>query len=142
MRINGTNRLNLFRDEMDQLVDSFFNQPIHQVAPAYPALNVWEDDDNLYAEAELPGLRMENLELQVQGNELVIKGERKNQNDEGTTYHRRERGVGTFSRLVRLPVDVDAENVEATLRHGVLTVTLPKAAAAKPRKIEVKALSS
>ena len=104
----------------------------------FPALNVWEDDQSLYAEAEIPGLRMDEVEVSVQGDELTIKGERKDTEREGATYHRRERGAGSFSRVLHLPIEVDAEKVQAALRDGVLTVTLPKAQAALPRKIEVK----
>jgi HSP20 family protein len=105
---------------------------------AFPALNVWEDDHNLYAEAELPGLKMEDLEILACGNELTIKGERKDCQKDGVTYHRRERGVGSFSRVIRLPVPIDANKVEASLKAGVLTVTLPKAQEARPWKIQVK----
>jgi HSP20 family protein len=75
----------------------------------------------------------------VVGNELVIQGRRMDLDEEGVSYHRRERGVGEFKRVLRLPVEVDADKVEATLHDGVLLVKLPKAAAAKPRKIQVAA---
>ncbi|NIR42796.1 MAG: Hsp20/alpha crystallin family protein [Gemmatimonadetes bacterium] len=104
----------------------------------YPAVNVWEEDDVLRAEAEVPGLKMEQLEILVQGDELTLKGEREMENREEVTYHRRERGFGSFSSVVRLPVEIDVDNVEARLEDGVLTVTLPKAPSARPRKIEVK----
>lgn len=108
---------------------------------SFPAVNIWEHEEVLFAEAEVPGLKMEDLEILVTGNELTIKGERADEMQEGVTYHRRERGTGSFSGVVRLPVDVDANKVEARLENGVLTIMLPKAASAKPRKIEVKALS-
>ncbi len=108
----------------------------------FPAVNVWEDEEKLYAEAEVPGLKMEDLEILVKGNELTIKGERKSVEQEGVRYQRRERGKGSFCGVVRLPVDVDTDNVEAHLENGVLTVNLPKAVSARPRKIEVKALKS
>lgn len=108
---------------------------------SFPAVIIWENEEVLFAEAEVPGLKMEDLEILVTGNELTIKGERGGENREGVTYHRRERGTGTFSGVVRLPVDVDAHKVEARLENGVLTIVLPKAASAKPRKIEVNAIS-
>jgi len=107
----------------------------------FPAVNVWENEEVLFAEAEVPGLKMDDLEILVAGNELTIKGERGDGEQEGVTYHRRERGTGTFSGVVRLPVEVDVSKVEARLENGVLTIMLPKAASAKPRKISVKALS-
>lgn len=107
----------------------------------FPALNVWEGEDELYAEAEVPGLRMEDLEILVQGSELTIRGERTVEELEGVKYHRRERGTGSFHGMVRLPVEVDVEKIEARLENGVLTIVMPKAARARPRKIEVKTAS-
>lgn len=140
------------RGEMDRLFDEVFGDyfgrdwltgewPFRLAGGTMPALNLWEDEANLYAELEVPGLKMEDLELTVTGNELTIRGEREAFEQEGVTQHRREREVGHFSRVIRLPVDVDADKVEATLKHGVLTITLPKAQSARPRKIEVKALT-
>ncbi len=108
---------------------------------SFPAVNVLEDEERLQVEAEVPGLRMDDLELLVKGNELTIKGERQDVEQEGVTYHRRERGTGSFCGVVRLPVDVDADKVEARLENGVLTIILPKASSARPRKIEVRARS-
>jgi len=106
---------------------------------AYPALNVWEDASNLYAQAELPGLKLSDLEIFVTaGNQLTIKGQRSQPDVENGVWHRQERGFGAFARLVTLPVQVDADRVEAKFMNGVLTVTMPKTAAAKPRKIAVK----
>lgn len=106
---------------------------------SYPALNVWEDDDNLYAEAELPGLSLDELEIYITGSQLTIKGERRPPEQEGGTWHRQERLYGKFSRMVELPGEVDNDKVRAEFRHGVLSLTLPKSEAVKPRRIEVKA---
>ncbi len=106
-------------------------------AAGSPRLNVWEEGDVYFAEAEVPGLKSEDLELSVVGNELTIKGRRDTASEEGTTFHRRERGFGEFVRAIKLPVEVDSAQVSATLVNGVLTVRLPKAEAAKPRKISV-----
>lgn len=127
----------LVRREMSELFDSVFNG--HEArARTFPALNIWEEGDHLFAEAELPGLGMEDIELFVVGSELTIKGQRKPMAEENANYHRRERGVGEFCRTVTLPVEIDADKVEATLKNGVLTVKLPKAEAARPRKISVR----
>ena len=138
------------RSELDRVFNDVFGDSMSNRSnlgrgfgsePSFPAVNVWEDEEGLYAEAEVPGLRMEDLEILVKGNELTVKGERKNGEQEGVTYHRRERGVGPFCSVVRLPVDVHVDGVEAQLDGGVLTITLPKAPSARPRKIEVKAVS-
>jgi len=143
LRVNGSHSINRLRSVMDRLFDSAFEgypQLTRDVwfAPTFPTVNVWEDTDNVYAEAELPGLKLDDIELLVMGDELTIKGERKDVCEDEVSYHRKERDAGYFNRVFRLPVGVDAEKVEATLRDGVLTVTMPKADEAKPRKIEVK----
>jgi len=110
---------------------------------AFPALNVWEDADNVFVEAELRGVAMENIEINVVGSELSIKGSRQAQKtttgNGNVTYHRQERAAGEFSRFLTLPEAIDADKVEAVLKNGVLTVKLPKAEAAKPRRIQVNA---
>jgi HSP20 family protein len=107
---------------------------------AYPPLNVWEEGDALYVEAELPGLNLKELEIYVTGNnQLTIKGERKWQVPEKTIRHRQERGVGTFSRSLTLPFAVDADKVDARFENGVLRIKLTKHESARPRKINVKA---
>ena len=109
------------------------------LAAAHPALNVWEDEGHLYVEAELPGMELDDLEIYVTGgDQLTLKGERKQPSFENGVWHRQERGFGTFVRTVTLPAHVDADKVEGRFTNGVLTVTLPKAEAARPRKIAVK----
>ena len=144
LRRNGLQTFNRLRNEMDQLFDDCF-QPVSVFGPfaapwerVFPALNVWEDEQNLFAEAEVPGLSMEDVELTVVGNELTIQGKRSQDEREGVTFHRRERVVGTFTRTLRFPIEIDAEKVTAVLEQGVLTITLPKVEAAKSRRIEVK----
>ena len=143
-RVSQPQPLTRLREGVDQLFNEVFENRSSR-APfgtfgrqAVPALNVWEDDKNLYAEAEIPGQTLDEIELYVVGNELTVKGGRRDAEQEGVTYHRRERGVGPFSRVLRLPVEIDAEKVKATLHDGVLGITLPKAQAVLPRRIEVK----
>jgi len=130
--------------EMDRLFDSMLStQPLGFV-PAirtqwtYPALNVWEDDDNFYAEAELPGMTMDDIEVFVTDDELTVKGARNVDVPEGARPLRRERAIGTFARTVQIPSPIDAEHVDAKLLHGVLAITMPKAAQSKPRRISVQ----
>lgn len=104
----------------------------------WPPVNLWEEGDRLMVEAEVPGLSMQDLEIFVVGDELTIKGTRKPAGNTEATCHRCERGVGEFARVMTLPMPVDAEKVEAFLKNGILTVVLPKAEVAKPRKITVK----
>lgn len=129
------------RQELDNLFDGFFGRDLgglfRGVRP-YPALNVWEDDEKLYAEAEVPGMGMDNLEILIRGNELTVKGHRQPAEGNDFVYHRRERGTGEFSRHLTLPAEVDADRVEAALKDGVLTIVMPKSEKARARKITVK----
>jgi HSP20 family protein len=145
LRRNGFHPIHQLRDQMDRLVSDFFGPMTGTYSPrtagrqGFPALNVWEYGDHLYAEAEVPGLKSEDLDVTVVGGDLTLRGRRGEEAGEGTAYHRRERGVGEFNRVVRLPIEVDADRVEATLKDGVLLVKLPKAESAKPKKIKVSA---
>src|SRR5262249_16240756 len=107
---------------------------------AYPAVNVWEDAENVYVEAELPGLDLKDLAIYVTGgNQLTIKGEPKPQVPEKGAWHRQEGARAAFSRTLTLPVSVDADKVDARFENGVLLIKLAKHESAKPRKITVKA---
>lgn len=106
----------------------------------HPAINVWFDENNFYAEADLPDLNLESLDVSItDGNQLSIQGERKAPEISGAVWVRQERPYGQFTRVLELPSVVDADRVEARYEHGVLKITLPKSAAAKPRKINVTA---
>ncbi|MCP4589719.1 MAG: Hsp20/alpha crystallin family protein [bacterium] len=143
MLFRETNRTTPLGD-ICQEMDRFFNRfsgGMARTAPCrqgvFPALNVWEDAECYYAEAEIPGVADSALEITVSGDVLTLEGRRTAPEDEGRTYHRRERGVGEFTRTVTLPAEVDADQVEAAIAKGVLTVKLPKAEATKARKIVV-----
>lgn len=138
-RILGVPPLLEMRRELERVFENAFgNEAVPMRTRPFPALNAWEDGDRMMVEAEIPGLGMEDLELMIQGDELTIKGRRPPMQGENLTYHRRERGTGEFARFVTLPVEVDAERVEAAIKDGVLTIVLPKAERAKARKIAVK----
>jgi HSP20 family protein len=135
--------LTTLRGAVSKLFDEFTygtEEPWFRTTPSFPALNVWEDNDNLYVEAEIPGVKPEDIEASAIGRELTIHGRRQPAQDPNLTYHRQERGTGEFTRVLELPVEVDTENVQAGLKDGILTVTLPKSRSAKARKIEVKAI--
>lgn len=132
--------LNRLQDEMNRLFSRWAVNGPAAVAGTYPPVNLWEDDDNLYLEAELPGLELEQMELYVSGgNQLTLKGERKPPQKEGGTWHRQERGHGEFHRVIELPCEVESDQVAAEFSQGVLKVTMPKSPERRPRRIEVKA---
>jgi HSP20 family protein len=119
-----TNRLDWLRDEIDP---SF-----------YPPLNAWEEGDAVKVEVEIPGVKIEEVEVSFDNGELTLKGEKKFEGNESATLHRRERLYGSFTRTLQMPWEVMADKISAELKDGILTVTLPKAEAAKPRKVAVK----
>jgi len=133
--------VNRLQEEMNRLFDRWGVSGARMFSrhAVYPALNIWDDEDNLYVEAELPGLELADLEIYVTGeNQLSLRGERKVPTLEKGAWHRQERGYGSFSRLIELPYAVKADQVTAEFRHGVLNIVLPKREEVKPRKIEIK----
>jgi HSP20 family protein len=107
-------------------------------ADSFPPVNVWEDHDHLYVEAELPGCEQPDLELLVHGRRLTIQGRRHQPPQDKGVWHRQERGYGTFSRSLDLPAPVDPDQIEADLRSGILMIRLAKHAEVRPRRIVVK----
>jgi len=104
-----------------------------------PALDLYQNNDNIVAMVELPGMRKEDIEISLHEGALTIAGERKSESSNGEKAERTERYIGKFRRSITLPTRVDANKVSATYRDGILTVTLPKAEEAKPKQIQVKA---
>lgn len=124
------------RREMNRLLAT---APAGRMA-AYPALNIWANEDGALVTAELPGVDPEAIDISVVDDTLTLKGNREPEEPaEEQTYHRRERGYGAFSRALQLPFAVEADTVEATFEKGVLQINLPRAEADKPKKITVKA---
>jgi HSP20 family protein len=120
-------------------VESKFFGGRNRQADFAPPVDVHEDQDSLVLRAELPGVRREDIDIQVDGNVLTLKGERKLEAEqEGRRYHRIERSFGSFVRQFQLPSNVDSTAIDAQLSDGILTLRLPKKAELKARKIEVK----
>jgi HSP20 family protein len=104
----------------------------------FPPINVWEAGDDYQIEADIPGLRLEDVEVLVRDREVTLKGDRKAPVAEGKTWLNRERPEGSFHRTITLPAPVEAAQVEASLVNGVLTVRLPKSESVRPRRIAVQ----
>ncbi|MEF8822963.1 MAG: Hsp20/alpha crystallin family protein, partial [Desulfohalobiaceae bacterium] len=104
----------------------------------YPAVNISEDDRNITVEAELPGMDSKDIDISLQNNMLVLQGEKKfeDERNEGN-YQRIERSYGAFSRTIPLSSSVDEDNVKASFKNGILTVTLPKQEKAQGKKIAI-----
>lgn len=133
------NQLQQFQDEMNRLFDRWGNGS-SMASLRFPALNVWEEGEEVFVEAELPGLDLKDVEIYVSsGNQLTIKGEQKACLPDKGVWHRQERTFGSFTRSLSLPFAVDADKVDAHLENGVLHIRLTKHESARPRKIPVKA---
>jgi HSP20 family protein len=136
------NELASLRHGMDDLFDSFFrglDRPFAG-ARAWPAIDVAEKDDAFVVRAEVPGCKPEEIDISVYGNTLTISGEKKETNEGSHDgFYHVETSSGSFRRDVVLPADVDEDKIEAVSRHGVLTITLPKAARSKTVKVKVQA---
>lgn len=132
--------LSRLQDEVNRLFESHFGRrAVASRTGVFPAVNVSEDHDNVYAIAELPGVEAKDIDITVEEDSVIIKGVRKIEPvGEEVSYHRREREEGAFNRKISLPTRITAEKVSAETTDGVLTVVLPKAEEVKPRKIEIK----
>jgi HSP20 family protein len=103
-----------------------------------PPVDIFEQDGNIVLKAEIPGIEPKDVELRVENNVLTIKGERKLENEvKRESYHRVERAYGVFTRQFTLPTTVDAENIKAEYKDGMLKVSLPKREEAKPKQISI-----
>lgn len=118
-----------------------FDGPSHAKETAWnPSVDVAEDQEKIVLSADLPGVDEKSLDIQVEEHVLTLKGERKLERTQPQApdfYRRYERVSGTFSRAFRLPETVDAERIGASLKDGILTVTLPKRPEAQPQKIKI-----
>ena len=146
--LSPLNRVANFRDEVDNLFNLAFGRlngltgeadPHSQFLEGwFPAVDVYEDKDNLQVRAELPGMKKEDIEISLHEGFLTLSGERKGQEkQEGAETYRSERWLGRFHRTISLPYSVVADKIKATYADGILTVTLPKAEEAKPKQIPV-----
>ena len=107
--------------------------------PWVPALDVRETEDRFEVTVDLPGMDPEKVNVTFEDGMLTITGQREFSNeDRGAQYHRIERSFGTFARSIRLPRTADVDKIEASFDKGVLSVSVPKVEAAKPRQIEVR----
>ena len=110
----------------------------HDFAGVFPAVNIYDDGDAFMIRAELPGLDKAKLDITTKGNRVSIRGERSCAQKGGeVAFHRREREMGTFHRVVNLPEHVEPAKTTATYRNGILEVICPRAEAAKAHRVEI-----
>jgi HSP20 family protein len=144
-RWEPTRELTNLRTEMDRLFRDWLGGRGAQVTTAggwAPALDVEETDDAYELHVELPGVKPEDLEVSLDEGVLTISGERKFYDEKSSEgFHRIERSYGRFHRAVRLPGQVEADQIQANFRDGILEIRVPKAPESKPHRIQVKAES-
>jgi HSP20 family protein len=129
-----------FSHEVDRLFDAFFGQSDRTGRRWVPAMDLVEAGDHFVLKADLPGLKDEDVKIEVQDGTLTISGERKAEHEASESgWYRIERSFGTFSRSLTLPEHVDASAISASFHDGVLDLRIPKPEERKPQRIEIAA---
>jgi HSP20 family protein len=129
------------RESMDRLFEDFFSRRPRQAGPLVwqPAVEISETETEIIVKAELPGIDPKNVEVNVTGDVLTIKGEAKaEQEDKRRNYYRRELRYGSFQRMIALPIEVKGDETKATFRHGILEIKVPKAERVRPKAVKVE----
>jgi len=129
------------REAMDRLFDDAFTRPLSlRDGWSVPAIDMYQTDDEIVVKAALPGIKADEVQINITGEVLSLKGEMKHEEEKKEkAWHIREQRWGAFERSVILPTDVVADKAKADFEHGILTITLPKAEEVKPKTITVKA---
>ncbi len=132
------------REAMDRLFDDAFTRPLNLRDGGWsaPAIDMYQTDDDVVVKAALPGFKSDEVQINVTGDMLTLKGEMKHEEDtqdKDKAWHIREQRWSSFERSITLPTDVKADKASADFEDGILTITLPKAEEVKPKTITVKA---
>ena len=129
------------REAMDRLFDDAFTRPLSLSGNNWsiPAVDMYQTDNEVVVKAALPGIKADEVQINVTGEVLTLKGETKQENEtKEKAYHIREQRWGTFERSIVLPTEVVADKAKADFENGILTITLPKAEEVKPKTISIK----
>ena len=129
------------REAMDRLFDDAFTRPLSLAGSNWsiPAVDMYQTDNEVVVKAALPGIKADEVQINVTGEVLTLKGETKQESDtKEKAYHIREQRWGTFERSLVLPTEVVADKAKADFENGILTITLPKAEEVKPKTISIK----
>ena len=129
------------RKAMDRLFDDAFTRPLSiSGGSVVPAIDLYQNNDEVVVKAALPGLKADDVHISVIADVLTLRGEFKQENEQkDTTYYIHEQRYGSFERSVMLPSEVQSDKAKADFENGVLTITLPKAESVKPRTVSIKA---
>lgn len=143
MRWEPAREMMTLREAMDRLFDDAFTRPLSigdGWSMASPAIDMYQTDNEVVVKASIPGIKADEVQINVTGDVLTLKGEVKQEEErKDRAWHIREQRFGSFERSVALPTSVKSDQAEAVFENGILTVTLPKADEVKPRTINIKA---
>jgi HSP20 family protein len=140
VRWDPIRELDSLQGDMNRLFDRFFEGRVANGTARrwIPAMDLVETEDHLVLRGDLPGMSEDDIDIEIKDNVLTVSGERKAESEEkGEGYHRVERAFGGFSRSLTLPQGVDADQIKAEFDKGVLQVTIPKPADAKPTRVQI-----
>ncbi len=142
-RWEPTREMMTLREAMDRLFDDAFTRPLSVRdgwSMSSPAIDMYQTDDELVVRASIPGIKAEEVQINITGDVLTLKGEVKQKEERNDkAWHIREHRFGSFERSVALPTAVKTDKADAVFENGVLTITLPKADEVKPKTINIKA---
>lgn len=142
VRWDPFNDLFSFQDRMNRLFSNAQTRGLAEASTGAwtPTVDIYEEGDTLVLQAELPGVKKDDVEVQLEGNVLTLRGERRQEKDiQEDQYHRLERIYGTFMRSFTLPAGINRDKIQAEYRDGVLRLTMPRAEEARSKKIKVLA---
>jgi len=127
------------RDSFDRFIDNFFGRNLGlDLAEWQPAVDVYEDENNIFLRASIPGVKKENIKITLSGDTITLSGKTEDAKEvKRDNYYRKEIRTGSFTRSFTLPCPVDRAKVNATYKDGILEVTLPKAEEAKAREVQI-----
>ena len=128
------------RHEVDRLFESYVGSTPGDLlrGKRFPPVDIWEEGDSLLVQAEVPGVAMDRIEVYARGCELTLKGTRPLSSAQSSAVHRQEQQTGDFERTITLPVEIEPDRIEATLKEGLLTIRVPKPPLSQARKVPVR----
>ncbi len=126
------------QEAMNRTFDTGFFQSETSSRGVYPPVNIFKKDGEMVLVAELPGVKKEDLNIQVKGNTVRLAGKRNIEYNKDVSYHRIERNSSKFDRTLRLPINVESDKVKAEYKDGLLVLSLPRAEADKPKQISIQ----
>ncbi len=132
--------LNNIRNMFSHMEEPYFKQLGYKTASETevwrPQTEIWETDKNISVSLDLPGINAEDLDVQLEGDQLIVKGERRF-SEENANYHRKEKFYGRFYRAFEIPFQVDRDNISASYKSGVLKILIPKSDAVKTKQVKI-----